>query len=133
MNHTPNPFSRSLNISEEELNMKPKHTPTPWRVLDFRPSIDQLVIACGEDVSANTPVICRIKNEVKNSKIDCFDEANAALIVKAVNNHHEAIELLQDIANHLSGGAALYEGSLIFKEDAPAIDVINAFLKKVKE
>jgi len=37
-------------------------------------------------------------------------------------------ELLGDIEKHLSGGAALHPGSLIFAEDAPAIDVIRAAL-----
>lgn len=38
-------------------------------------------------------------------------------------------ELLGDIEKHLSGGAALHPGSLIFAEDAPAIEVIRAALK----
>jgi hypothetical protein len=38
-------------------------------------------------------------------------------------------ELLKDIEAHLSGGAALYPGSLIFAEDAPAIEVIRAATK----
>ena len=40
-------------------------------------------------------------------------------------------ELLKDIEGHLSGGAALHPGSLIFAEDAPAIDVIRAAIAEV--
>lgn len=40
-------------------------------------------------------------------------------------------ELLKDIEAHLSGGAALHPGSLIFAEDAPAINVIRAALAEV--
>jgi len=38
-------------------------------------------------------------------------------------------ELLGDIEKHMARGAALYPGSLIFAEDAPAIDVIRAALE----
>ena len=38
-------------------------------------------------------------------------------------------ELLGDIEKHMARGAALHPGSLIFAEDAPAIDVIRAALE----
>lgn len=44
--------------------------------------------------------------------------------------HDDAIELLTDIYKHISGGAPLYEGSLIFKEDKPADEVIKDLLER---
>lgn len=51
-----------------------------------------------------------------------------ALALRAENERLR--ELLGDIKTHLSGGAALYPGSLIFAEDAPAIEVIRVALHK---
>lgn len=42
------------------------------------------------------------------------------------------LELLTDIHNHLKSGATIHPGSLIFKEDIPAIDVINSLIIKIK-
>jgi hypothetical protein len=39
------------------------------------------------------------------------------------------VELLKDIQKHLESGAALHPGSLIFAEDAPALEVITNALK----
>lgn len=45
----------------------------------------------------------------------------------------ELLELLSDIEKHLSGGAAVRPGSLIFAEDKAAIDVIRAAIAKEGE
>ena len=61
------------------------------------------------------------------SDYKCHD----ALIISHVSleiDYNGLRELLSDIEKHLSGGAALHPGSLIFAEDAPAIDVIRAAL-----
>jgi len=50
-----------------------------------------------------------------------------ALALRAENERLR--ELLTDIEAHMSRGAALHPGSLIFAEDAPAIDVIRAALE----
>ena len=42
----------------------------------------------------------------------------------------DLIEILKDIKNHLSGGAALHPGSLIFAEDAPAVQVIQSAIEQ---
>ena len=39
------------------------------------------------------------------------------------------LTILIDIEKHLSSGAALHAGSLIFAEDAPALDVIRHALE----
>jgi hypothetical protein len=39
------------------------------------------------------------------------------------------INVLKDIKTHLSGGAALHPGSLIFAEDAPAVEVIQTAIE----
>jgi hypothetical protein len=41
----------------------------------------------------------------------------------------EALVLLRDIYNHIEEGGALYPGSLIFEEDAPAVAVLGNFLR----
>jgi hypothetical protein len=53
-------------------------------------------------------------------------EADARLIAAAP----DLLQLLIDIEAHLYTGAALYPGSLIFKEDAPAHDVIVSAIAK---
>ena len=62
------------------------------------------------------------------SDYKCHD----ALIISHVSleiDYNGLRELLSDIEKHLSGGAALHPGSLIFAEDAPAVDVIRAALE----
>lgn len=64
------------------------------------------------------------------SDYKCHD----ALIMSHVSleiDYNGLRDLLGDIENHLSGGAALHPGSLIFAEDAPAIEVIRAALGAV--
>jgi hypothetical protein len=53
-------------------------------------------------------------------------KANAFLIAAAP----DLLRLLIDIEAHLYTGAALHPGSLIFKEDAPAHDVIVSAIAK---
>ena len=43
---------------------------------------------------------------------------------------NDLITILKDIERHLSGGAALYPGSLIFAEDAPAVEVIRSAIER---
>ena len=49
-----------------------------------------------------------------------------------MDTRNELLVLLKDILAHLEGGAALHPGSLIFEEDAPAVDVIRRAVAKAE-
>jgi len=44
----------------------------------------------------------------------------------------DMLQILIDIEAHLSGGAALHNGSRIFAEDAPTLDVIRKAINKAR-
>lgn len=66
-------------------------TPRPWRVGDTDPA---LIWACGDDEDY---FIC----EIQGGASDAEREANAALIVRAVNNYDEALALLREAREEL--------------------------------
>jgi hypothetical protein len=66
--------------------MTQKHTPTPWVVLDIRPSLEQLSI-CAADVPGPS-IVSRINNKVSGEPISDEDLDNANFIARACNEYH---------------------------------------------
>lgn len=63
------------------------------------------------------------------------DDARAGMhgaIVAATKERGDLLAALEDIHAHLSGGANLHPGSLIFAEDAPAVTVIGKLLARAR-
>lgn len=79
-----------------------KHTPTPWRV-DFLSDCHKRqrpYISNTDD--RNHRAIAEINYAWQNgtdSGVQRIDEANAAFIVKAVNNHEKLIRMLEAVLN----------------------------------
>lgn len=96
--------------------MTKKYTSTPWSVFDNPTSNYGLEVIANTTVKAKR-VVCRIGGPVQ--------VANAAFIVRAVNNHDALVEALQELAEeafkNMSGG----KGHLI--------DNAYAALKAAKE
>lgn len=83
-----------------------KHTPTPWNVNGgMRPGI--------KTVYADSGSICEMTNSQAHS--DAEQEANAAFIVRACNNHDELVSALENLqkvfverAEHANGKTWTY-------------------------
>ena len=87
-----------------------KHTLAPWKA-----PASQFGYVTAIDNYGNPVTVCSARSE-----------ADARLIAAAP----DLLQLLIDIEAHLYTGAALYPGSLIFAEDAPAHDVIVSAIAK---
>ena len=95
-----------------------KHTPGPWTMKRLLPHLINIYGRDGNPIPGIGGVAsCDAGSEA---------EANARIAVAGP----ELVELLTDIAAHLEGGAPLYSGSLIFREDAPALEVIRNAVAK---
>lgn len=94
---------------------KNKFTPGPWVV------------------DADGFIIQRDTNDTGNyvyplAKVFNENSHNAALIIAAPT----LLALLTDIEAHLSGRAALHSGSMIFEEDAPALEIIRKAINQAR-
>lgn len=103
------------------------HTPGPWNVwrntdADDNPIGKIQIYKQGGPMLPDRPIA------TVHVKMSAATD-NARLIASAPT----MLELLQDIEYHLSGGSALYPGSLVFSEDKPAIDVIRAAIAKATQ
>lgn len=84
--------------------MNDKATPRPWREMDGE-------IICHKGVLG----ACWTKGEkFSGNEIDTAEQnANAALIVQAVNTHHELMSALSELLNYVG------DGSLLMKDPFP--------------
>jgi hypothetical protein len=74
--------------------MKPQHTPPPWQM-----EIDtELVYVLGKSKSGETEVICEA-GSIGNQDLQA--QANAALIVRAVNCHDDLIKTVEALQTAL--------------------------------
>jgi len=92
------------------------HTPGPWAVHYDHENVTVYQEAIRKDLGSI-------------AVITSFDDVDDARLIAAAP---DLLQLLIDIEAHLYTGAALYSGSLIFKEDAPAHDVIVSAIAKAK-
>ena len=69
-----------------------KHTPTPWKAIELD---DDLYINPDRE-ERQYALICRMSRHSKKR------DANARLIVTAVNHHHALVEALREILNTVS-------------------------------
>ena len=66
-----------------------KHTPTPWKVGLITKSGDSVYVDVSQDIEeVEVPIAGLLHHDT---------EANAAFIVKAVNNHYQLLEALEKI------------------------------------
>lgn len=103
-----------------------KHTPGPWHVAQLAtntpdaPGTERAAIVA--DTRGNNVASISLRGGAAN------DNANAALIAAAPT----LLVLLTDIEAHLSGRAALHSGSMIFEEDAPALEIIRKAINQAR-
>jgi len=77
--------------------MTQKHTALPWASIHYN---DNKAIICHQPDDMSQPEICVAEIECKAKEIPVF-EANAALIVRAVNSHYELLAALKKAVEYL--------------------------------
>lgn len=90
---------------------KTKHTPLPWFIMDYMDYEETKQVAISDETATRYIAVLDDNDET--------DEANAAFIVRACNNHYELLEALENAANVLAGIAT---GDLkTIDRDSPAL------------
>lgn len=76
-----------------------KHTPLPWRILDNHPKRSCLYIQAEQ----SELMIDQVATLYGPDSTDGMTEANAALIVRAVNSHADLVAALEAIVAEIDG------------------------------
>lgn len=105
-----------------------KPTPGPWYIDSIDGGVYSRYGLITQEIISYDVRNPAYLNPKQLSAHDDGGNANARLIALAPC----MFELLTDIASHLAQGGPLYSGSLIFAEDAPALEVIEKLLKKAE-
>ncbi len=101
------------------MSTEAKHTPTPWQLAVGRYILAKVGPPRHERGTVEIAVLA------KGDDWEEEQEANAALIVRAVNSHHEMLEALKTIAAYPV--ASLYpDGPCIHRDDMKEIKAIIA-------
>ncbi|MBZ5673735.1 MAG: hypothetical protein LAP61_05755 [Acidobacteriia bacterium] len=101
----------------------PVHTPTPWLIEPPSMGFSQITGANGELVfglAAGGP---------SEKQPDAVCEANAALIVRAVNSHAELLEALENLVADMTSSAEL---KLYISEDDETIKAARIAIAKAR-